>query len=143
MKKYLTFILFAITTTTANAGWNGDFVGCAMFTRVFGLDDYYFCGAHEAKCANDWAEEVELNKSVKWFKDGDQQELGDDHKRYYCCFGEVKSKPTQKKGSATGTPGKWVRADDWYKVEPKTISINGNKFLFSVLFCSIPILLTF
>lgn len=130
MKKYLIFILFAIITSTATANWHGDFVGCAIFTRAFALDDYYFCGAHEAKCENDWAEEVELNKSVKWFEDGDPQELGGDHRRYYCCFGKVTSKPTKKKGSATGTPGKWVRADeknDWYKkIESKTINITGG-----------------
>ena len=129
MKRSLIFILFTMVTTVAGAGWHiHESDGCALQTRVLAKDYYYFCGAHEAKCHGDWAEDVELqNGFVTWDENGRKESLnGQD---YWCCGGHVTSKPTKRKGSASGTPGRWVKAqegEDFSVTEVKEKVVGGG-----------------
>lgn len=135
MKKYLTVFFLAIITCTADAGWHiypED--GCAILPWVWpahwGRDDYYFCGAHKTTCNNDSASDDELEHSTAWFNHKDYATLDDT--RYWCCDGKVTSKPT-KSGTASGTPGRWVKGTDWIvDKETKEIIVSGGKCSYEV-----------
>lgn len=132
MKRSLIFILFAMITTASNAWtWHiHDNDGCAIRTRGFVKDDYYFCGAHETKCHGDWAEKSELNNGfVKWYQNGEFASLGDNDEVYWCCGGKITSSTTnlKRKDKVSGTVGKWVKGENFYITrETKTKNISGG-----------------
>jgi len=129
MKRSLIFILFAIITTASHAGWHiYDKEGCALESRFLKKDSYYFCGAHEIRCNNDWAEDVEIkNGYVKWFQNGEFQSLNNEI--YWCCDGKITSSTAnlKKKDKVSGTAGKWVKGENFYITrETKTKNISGG-----------------
>lgn len=128
MKKYLLGLLFVFMTITANAAWHVEADGgCAVYVRFLAKDDYYFCGAHQPKCNEDWAESNELKSNTKWYKHGDPVDINGS--RYYCCDGSVTTTPTAKKGNAVGTVGRFVKGTDFLpaKGEPKIKDVAGGK----------------
>ncbi len=137
MKKYLIALLCMLVVPSANADdsvkvsgrYSGAFwyiypnEGCAI--GVKGLDDYYFCGAHEPKCNNDWAENSEIEKTVHYLENGEVAVLKGE--KYWCCGGKVTKKPTKKKDTVTGVKGSWVKGDSFYiSRETKTKNISGG-----------------
>lgn len=129
MKKYLLVVFLAMIALPANAEWQIDSGGgCAHQVWVWpwhsGRDDYYFCGAHTAVCGGDYAEDDELLTSVVWAEHKQSATIAGS--TYWCCGGKVYSKPLGKRGTAMGTPGRWVQGDNWYKrSDPKEKIIGG------------------
>ncbi|MBO7066020.1 MAG: hypothetical protein J6W40_00165 [Alphaproteobacteria bacterium] len=140
MKKCL-FVLFSMMITmNANAvvaelgvaalvinGWHiHPSEGCALQTRFLGKDFYHFCGAQQPVCHGDWAEKKELNSTVKWYNYGETAEFNGEQ---YTCCGEgakVISAPTERKGTATGTPGYWIKGDHSEVPVIKTKNVAGG-----------------
>lgn len=128
MKKYLFGILFAIVTMGANAAWHVEAEGgCAVYVRFLDLDDYYFCGAQQPKCNNDWAASAELKSTTKWLKH--EEKVNINGSLYFCCDGNVTTKPTTKKEKAAGTPGRLVKGALFYPEpgETKMKDVAGGK----------------
>ena len=120
MKRYLLGFLFVFMTITANAAWHVEADGgCAVYVRFLGKDDYYFCGAHQPKCNEDWAESNELKSNTKWFKHKEPVDINGS--RYYCCDGQITgATPTTKKGNVRGTVGRFVKGSTFFPNEGET-----------------------